>query len=41
MTPPPPREFTVQDTTIGQVLSDAHGMTIYVYQCGDEARQSG
>jgi predicted lipoprotein with Yx(FWY)xxD motif len=37
MTPPPPRDFTVQDTTIGQVLADAHGKTIYVYFCGDDA----
>lgn len=37
MTPPPPRSFTVQDTTIGQVLADARGMTIYFYQCGDDA----
>jgi predicted lipoprotein with Yx(FWY)xxD motif len=37
MTPAPPRGFTVQDTTIGQVLADARGMTIYFYQCGDDA----
>jgi predicted lipoprotein with Yx(FWY)xxD motif len=37
MTPPPPREFTVQDTTSGQVLADAAGMTIYIYQCGEDA----
>jgi predicted lipoprotein with Yx(FWY)xxD motif len=37
MTPPPPREFTVQDTTIGQVLADARGKTIYVYFCADDA----
>ena len=35
--PPPPAEFTVQDTTAGQVLADAHGMTIYAYNCGDDA----
>ncbi len=37
MTPPPPRDFTVQDTTAGQVLADSHGMTIYIYQCGEDA----
>ena len=35
--PAPPAEFTVQDTSAGQVLADAHGMTIYVYTCGDDA----
>ncbi len=35
--PPPPAEFTVQNTTAGQVLADAHGMTIYTYFCGDDA----
>lgn len=35
--PAPPPEFTVQDTTAGQVLADARGMTIYVYACGDDA----
>ena len=35
--PAPPAEFTVQDTTAGQVLADAHGMTIYSYTCGDDA----
>ncbi len=36
-TPSPPAEFTVQDTTVGRVLADANGMTIYVYACGDDA----
>ena len=35
--PPPPTEFTVQDTTSGQVLADSRGKTIYVYSCGDDA----
>ena len=35
--PAPPAEFTVQDTTAGQVLADPHGMTIYAYDCGDDA----
>ena len=35
--PSPPAEFTVQDTSAGQVLADPHGMTIYSYACGDDA----
>lgn len=35
--PPPPAEFTVQNTTAGQVLADSRGMTIYTYFCGDDA----
>ena len=34
--PPPPAEFTVQDTTAGQVLADKRGMTIYTHFCGDD-----
>lgn len=34
--PAPPAEFTVQDTTAGQVLADRHGMTVYWYFCGDD-----
>jgi predicted lipoprotein with Yx(FWY)xxD motif len=34
---PPPAQFTVQDSRIGQVLADAHGKTIYVYNCTDDA----
>jgi len=34
--PPFPKGFTVQDTTSGVVLADSHGMTIYVYHCGDD-----
>ncbi len=37
LAPPPPREFTVQDTTAGQVVADATGKTIYMYFCGDDA----
>ena len=35
--PDPPAGFTVQDTTAGQVLADAHGMTIYTFRCADDA----
>ncbi len=35
--PAPPREFTIQDARIGHVLADARGMSIYVYNCGDDA----
>jgi predicted lipoprotein with Yx(FWY)xxD motif len=35
--PGPPAGFTVQDTTAGQVLADARGMTIYLFRCGDDA----
>ena len=34
---PPPAEFTVQDTSAGQVLADARGRTLYSYTCGDDA----
>jgi predicted lipoprotein with Yx(FWY)xxD motif len=34
---PPPREFRVEDSRIGQVLADSRGMTIYVYNCSDDA----
>jgi len=36
LTPSPPKGFTAQDTTSGQTLADSHGMTIYVYSCGDD-----
>jgi predicted lipoprotein with Yx(FWY)xxD motif len=36
-TSPPPAEFTVQDSSAGQVLADARGRTIYSYTCGDDA----
>ncbi|MHB1205663.1 MAG: COG4315 family predicted lipoprotein [Rhodospirillaceae bacterium] len=35
--PTPPAEFTRQDTHAGIVLADAHGKTIYLYACGDDA----
>jgi predicted lipoprotein with Yx(FWY)xxD motif len=34
---PPPQDFTVQDSRIGQVLADANGKTIYLYACNDDA----
>jgi predicted lipoprotein with Yx(FWY)xxD motif len=37
MAPPAPVGFTVNDTHSGQVLGDAKGMTIYVYNCNDDA----
>jgi len=37
MAPPPPPQFTIQDTTAGQVLADVQGKTIYTYFCGDDA----
>jgi len=37
MTPPPPPDFTVQETTAGLVLADFTGKTIYVYQCGEDS----
>lgn len=35
--PAPPKEFTVQDSRIGQVLADRNGKTLYVYRCADDA----
>lgn len=35
--PPPPENFTLQDTFMGQVLADRRGMTIYTYNCGDDS----
>jgi predicted lipoprotein with Yx(FWY)xxD motif len=37
LAPPLPERFTVQDTLVGRVLADAHGMTIYTYMCGDDS----
>jgi predicted lipoprotein with Yx(FWY)xxD motif len=37
MAPPAPVGFTVNDNQSGQVLGDASGMTIYVYNCNDDA----
>ena len=35
--PAPPAGFTVRDTTSGEVLADARGMTLYRYFCGDDS----
>ena len=35
--PPPPAEFTTQDSIGGVVLADAKGKTIYTYTCGDDS----
>lgn len=35
--PPPPADFTVQDTIAGQVLADHRGRTIYTYVCADDS----
>jgi len=35
--PPPPSQFTIQNTTAGEVLADRNGKTIYTYFCGDDA----
>ncbi|MEE4360623.1 MAG: hypothetical protein V2I63_03770 [Pseudomonadales bacterium] len=35
--PAPPPHFTVQSTLSGNVLADADGMTIYVYNCGEDS----
>lgn len=35
--PPPPPEFTRQDSPAGVVLADSRGRTIYLYNCGDDA----
>ena len=35
--PPPPKDFTVKDVTMGSVLGDNRGMTIYTYNCLDDA----
>jgi predicted lipoprotein with Yx(FWY)xxD motif len=35
--PPPPEGFTVNDMHSGQVLGDAKGRTIYIYNCNDDA----
>lgn len=37
LAPSAPAGFTVQSTTTGRVLADAHGKTIYMYTCGDDA----
>ena len=35
--PPPPLEFTMQETSSGIVLADSRGKTIYLYHCGDDS----
>ena len=35
--PPPPKEFTEQETAGGIVLADSKGKSIYIYNCGDDA----
>ena len=35
--PPPPPEFTVQEGHFSQVLADAEGRTLYLYNCSDDA----
>ncbi|MGE4063099.1 MAG: hypothetical protein AB7E79_07000 [Rhodospirillaceae bacterium] len=36
-TPAPPEGFKVQDSYSGQVLADARGHTVYIYNCIDDA----
>lgn len=38
LAPPAPEGFTVHDTIMGQVLADARGRTIYVYNCADDSQ---
>lgn len=35
--PPPPKEFTTQVSSSGEVLADATGKTIYTYACADDS----
>jgi predicted lipoprotein with Yx(FWY)xxD motif len=35
--PPPPADFTVQESPGGLVLADSRGRTVYIYHCGDDA----
>ncbi len=37
LTPAWPKNFTAQVTTMGDVLADAKGKTIYFYTCGDDS----
>ena len=37
LAPSPPQSFTHQDTIAGEVLADSRGMTIYLYNCGDDS----
>ncbi len=36
--PPPPPGFTIQDSIAGSVLADSRGMTVYLYNCGDDSQ---
>lgn len=36
-TPRPPVDFTVQESPTGLVLADRNGMTVYMYNCADDA----
>jgi len=38
MAPEPPASFTRQDSIAGEVLADADGMTIYIYNCSDDSQ---
>ena len=35
--PTPPADFTTQDTESGEALADRRGMTVYIYNCGDDS----
>ena len=35
--PPPPKGFTTKDVGLGNVLGDDRGMTVYRYNCTDDA----
>jgi predicted lipoprotein with Yx(FWY)xxD motif len=37
LAPPPPKDFTTQVTSSGEVLADATGKTIYTYACADDS----
>jgi predicted lipoprotein with Yx(FWY)xxD motif len=37
LTPPPPTEFSAQETINGDVLADSKGQTVYFYHCGDDS----
>ncbi len=37
LAPPPPKQFTRQVSSSGEVLADANGKTIYTYACADDS----
>jgi predicted lipoprotein with Yx(FWY)xxD motif len=37
LTPPAPKEFTIQTTLNGDVLADSRGKSIYIYRCGEDS----